>query len=126
MCFDRAPMTRPSSFLMLIVTAAHANLGECASPVVPPCSSLEKYVFCEDWSSGHIRPSKWKHEISATGGGNSEFQIYSQHPQNSFVANGTLHLRPSFTYHTMGDLRGDLNMHALGCTNDWNQGCMNR
>lgn len=82
-------------------------------------------VFCEDWSSGYIDKTRWTHEIGATGGGNAEFQIYSQHPQNSFVRDGTLHIRPTFTYNTLGDLRGDLDLDAQGCVNNWNNGCRN-
>merc|ERR1719498_47819 len=91
---------------------------------VLPCSALESYMFCDDFSDGYI--SKWSHEIAATGGGNSEFQMYTQHPQNSFIEGGSLHLRPTLTHNTMGDLRGDLDLHALGCTSDWNNGCRNQ
>jgi len=88
-----------------------------------PCSAFPEALFCEDWSSGLIRHQVWKHEVAATGGGNGEFQLYSQHPQNSFVVNGSLHIRPSWTYHTSGDLRGDLDLTPQGCTTDWNNGC---
>lgn len=81
-------------------------------------------LFCEDWSNG-ISPLHWSHETSATGGGNGEFQMYTSHPRNSFVKNGSLYLKPSFTYNTFGDLRGDLDLYAMGCTKNWNSGCSN-
>ena len=90
-----------------------------------PCSGLHGTLFCEDWASGRIRADVWRHEVGATGGGNGEFQMYTQHPQNSFVRDGALHIRPSFTHHTFGDLRGDLDLHAMGCTSEWNSGCLN-
>lgn len=103
-----------------------ANGEGCGAALVPPCSSLPNTLFCEDWSSGRISSARWKHEVAATGGGNAEFQMYTQHPQNSFIKDGSLYLRPSFTHNTMGDLRGDLDLHALGCTSEWNNGCRNQ
>ena len=54
---------------------------------LPSCDKLPSAIICEDWSSGMIRHEQWRHEVSATGGGNGEFQLYTQHPKNSFVAN---------------------------------------
>jgi len=106
---------------------AHASPPQSLPPVelssLPTCDMLPSAIICEDWSSGRIRHELWQHEISATGGGNGEFQLYSQHPQNSFVANGTLHIRPSFSYNHFGDLRDALDLRAYGCTSDWNNGC---
>lgn len=106
---------------MAIVVAHAAAAGALLS-----CAELgQPTILCEDWSSGRISTARWKHEVAATGGGNAEFQLYSQHPQNSFVQDGVLHIRPTFTHHTMGDLRGDLDLHSLGCTSEWNNGCRN-
>mmetsp|Transcript_73126 Transcript_73126/g.122092 ORF Transcript_73126/g.122092 Transcript_73126/m.122092 type:complete len:662 (-) Transcript_73126:95-2080(-) len=83
---------------------------------------MRNVLFHEDFSRG-IRHDRWKHDVSAHGGGNNEFQVYTAHSRNSYVSNGTLFLKPSFTYNQFGDLRGDLDLYALGCTNDWNHGC---
>ena len=107
-----------------LLASSATSLKFHASPALP-CSALSGgYLFCDDFSEGYI--SKWKHEIAATGGGNAEFQMYTQHPQNSFIEDGSLHLRPTLTHNTMGDLRGNLDLHALGCTSDWNNGCHNQ
>ena len=92
-----------------------------------PCAELPQagLMFCDDFSGG-LRHDRWTHEVAAHGGGNSEFQIYTAHPRNSRVKNGTLHITPSFTYHQFGDLRGDLDLYPLGCTTDWNRGCRNQ
>jgi beta-glucanase (GH16 family) len=47
--------------------------------------------------------SRWKHEISLAGGGNWEFQWYVNDRQNSFVANGLLNFRTSFTSDIFGE-----------------------
>ena len=106
---------------------SHASTPQFLPPVLlsslPTCDEVPSSIICEDWASGRIRNEQWQHEVSATGGGNGEFQLYSQHPQNSFVANGTLHIRPTFTYNHFGDLRHELDLRAFGCTSDWNNGC---
>lgn len=37
----------------------------------------------------------WSHEITLAGGGNWEFQMYSNNRTNSFVEDGILHIRPT-------------------------------
>ena len=104
-----------------------AHLAGASAAAAWSCDDMpqEGLMFCEDWASG-LRHDRWTHEIGAHGGGNSEFQIYSAHPRNSRVRNGTLHIKPSFTYNSLGDLRGDLDIYPMGCTNDWNRGCRNQ
>merc|ERR1719253_1241696 len=46
---------------------------------------------------------KWKHEITAGGGGNWEFEYYSNNRSNSYVRDGTLFLRPTLTSDTVGE-----------------------
>lgn len=75
--------------------------------------------FVENWNNFE----NWDPEIAATGGGNNEFQLYNFHPENIFIENGILNIKPSFT---KGDLRRDLNLYSNGCTNNWNNGCFNK
>lgn len=117
-------MSRSIVLLARILSIGGTFSVASTAPSLPAsCEQVNDSLFCEDWSSGRIRNDVWEHAVTANGGGNGEFQLYSQHPQNSFVANGTLHLRPTFTYNTFGDLRSDLDLKALGCTSNWNQGC---
>jgi len=39
----------------------------------------------------------WEHEIFAGGGGNGEFQYYTNYTHNSFTKEGILHLQPTLT-----------------------------
>ncbi|CEP13881.1 hypothetical protein [Parasitella parasitica] len=45
----------------------------------------------------------WQHEISLSGGGNWEFQYYTNNRSNSFVENGILYLKPTMTSDTIGE-----------------------
>jgi hypothetical protein len=37
----------------------------------------------------------WQYEVTCSGGGNNEFQLYSPDPTNSFVKNGKIFIKPS-------------------------------
>jgi beta-glucanase (GH16 family) len=47
--------------------------------------------------------SKWKHEITLSGGGNWEFQMYANNRSNSYVDDGNLYMRPTFTADAIGE-----------------------
>ncbi|PSN57618.1 Beta-1, partial [Blattella germanica] len=74
---------------------------------------------------------RWHHEISASGGRYHEFQMFVNNRSNSFVQNGILHIRPTFTEDVFGqdalyngilDLRGSA-LSGEKCTNPVNNGC---
>ncbi|CAO1306523.1 unnamed protein product [Diamesa hyperborea] len=72
----------------------------------------------------------WQHEITLAGGGNWEFQVYTNNRSNSFVEDGNLNIRPSLTADefTENFLRsGVMNLHggapADQCTNAQFWGC---
>lgn len=46
---------------------------------------------------------KWEHEITLSGGGNWEFQYYTNNRSNSFVADGHLHIRPTLLADDFGE-----------------------
>ena len=46
---------------------------------------------------------KWQHEITMSGGGNWEFEMYQNRRQNSFVKDGVLYLQPTLTVDHIGD-----------------------
>ncbi|KAK7096011.1 beta-1,3-glucan-binding protein-like [Littorina saxatilis] len=60
-------------------------------------------VFYDDFSSGKIDGNKWKHDCSADGVGNDEFQMYTPESRNSYVKNGVLYIRPTLTTDRFGD-----------------------
>lgn len=47
--------------------------------------------------------AKWKHEVSLFGGYNNEFQWYVNDRSNSFIHEGNLHLKPTFTADIFGE-----------------------
>lgn len=47
--------------------------------------------------------NKWEHENTLAGGGNWEFQWYTNDRKNSFVRDGKLHIRPSLTSDIYGE-----------------------
>jgi len=80
--------------------------------------------------------NKWEHAISAWGGGNNEFQLYTNEPTNSFVKDGKLFIKPTLLAETRNPQTGQpygqnfmqfgvLDVNALygTCTNTDNNGC---
>lgn len=72
----------------------------------------------------------WQHEITMAGGGNWEFQVYTNNRSNSFVEDGNLNIRPSLTADEFGEnfiRSGVMNLHggapADQCTNAQFWGC---
>ena len=53
--------------------------------------------------------SLWKHEINLGGGGNYEFQYYTNNRTNSYVEDGVLHFQPTLLADQIGEgaVRGD-------------------
>ena len=47
--------------------------------------------------------SKWQHEITMGGGGNWEFEWYTNNRTNSFVEDGVLYLQPTLFKDNIGD-----------------------
>jgi len=74
--------------------------------------------------------SKWQHEITMGGGGNWEFEWYTNNRTNSFVQDGILYIQPTLTVENIGErtLReGDMNIwggkFASECTSNAFYGC---
>ncbi|KAI6654657.1 Beta-1,3-glucan-binding protein-like [Oopsacas minuta] len=57
-------------------------------------------IFEDDFSV--LNFSKWQHEITMDGGGNREFEYYTNNRSNSFVRDGVLYLKPTFTSDIIG------------------------
>ena len=102
-------------------------------------------VAFTDWDQFHIiwqdefdwlDLGKWQHEVTATGGGNSEFQLYSPDGANSFVRDGKLFIKPSLLADNINPQTGapyghgfmssgvlDVAANYGSCTNSDNNGC---
>lgn len=74
--------------------------------------------------------SKWQHEITMGGGGNWEFEWYTNNRTNSFVEDGVLYLQPTLTLENLGEQvlqTGDVNLwggqYNAECTSNAFYGC---
>jgi len=59
------------------------------------CTSFPCLIFEDNFD--RLDFSKWGHEITAGGGGNWEFQYYTNNRTNSYVRNGVLYIKPTLT-----------------------------
>jgi hypothetical protein len=60
----------------------------------------EKLIFSDDFETLDFR--KWKHDLTMSGGGNWEFQLYHNNRTNSFVKDGMLYIHPTLTEDRVG------------------------
>nr|XP_002740986.2 PREDICTED: beta-1,3-glucan-binding protein-like [Saccoglossus kowalevskii] len=92
---------------------------------VPPCNGL---IFEDDFEKLDL--TKWQHEITAGGGGNWEFQLYTNNRSNSYVRDGVLYIKPTLLSETYGDdfiMTGSLDIWGAApadiCTGNQWWGC---
>jgi len=86
-------------------------------------------LFEDDFNS--LDCEIWEHEKTLGGGGNWEFEYYTNNRSNTFVSNGVLHIQPTLTADLIGDqsLMGGYNMNIWGtqpadqCTGNSFYGC---
>ncbi|KAI8903874.1 putative glucan binding protein [Gorgonomyces haynaldii] len=80
--------------------------------------------FQDDFNQ--LDQNAWRHDNTLAGGGNGEFQWYTNNRTNSFVQNGILHLKPTLTADTIGEQKM-LNGYTLDlgsqCNVQFNNGC---
>ena len=69
--------------------------GEKAVKQAEDCEAYPCVVFEDQFNSFDF--SKWEHEITAGGGGNWEFQYYTNNRSNSYVRDGHLFIKPTLT-----------------------------
>ena len=60
----------------------------------------ERLVFSDEFDKFDLK--KWKHDLTMSGGGNWEFQLYHNNRTNSFVKDGVLHIVPTLTEDRIG------------------------
>lgn len=97
--------------MVLIALAASAVRG------------AEKLVFSDEF--GRFDLSKWQHEVTMGGGGNKEFEWYTNNRTNSFVRDGALYLQPTLTSEKIGEEALNNGYVNLGseCTDNAFGGC---
>jgi beta-glucanase (GH16 family) len=68
----------------------------------------------------------WHHEVQMNGGGNGEFQVYDKDPENSYVRDGVLYIKPTLTLDKFNGNYEQLyngNIKLEGCTDPPGQDC---
>jgi len=96
---------------------------------VPLFSAAEVLVLDEQFNTFDL--SFWKHEITLGGGGNWEFEYYTNNRSNSYVKDGVLYILPTLTAATIGEqnLQSGYTMDVWGsspadlCTGNAFYGC---
>jgi len=75
-------------------------------------------AFSDDFDT--LNASKWIHEVTMSGCGNGEFEMYVPDTANSFVQNGSLHIHPSYTANWFNQSMCTSNSNSPV---DWQNGC---
>jgi beta-glucanase (GH16 family) len=115
----------------LATTAASVmllGLAHKAAAKVNP-AQFDTLVFSDEFDEFDF--TKWKHEITLGGGGNWEFQMYANNRSNSYVDDGALYMRPTFTADAIGEqavqINGEINLWGSSpadmCTGNAFYGC---
>lgn len=82
-------------------------------------------IFEENFNT--LNQRVWKHEQTLSGGGNWEFQWYVNDRKNSFIENGVLNIRPTFTKDYIGGedklYSATINIPPDQCTESYAWGC---
>ncbi|XP_035705779.1 beta-1,3-glucan-binding protein isoform X2 [Folsomia candida] len=88
-------------------------------------------IFREEFNTLDL--DLWDHEITMSGGGNGEFQVYQNNRSNSYVKYGKLYIKPTLTADKFGEdflYEGNLQLGgpapADQCTNPLWEGCERR
>ncbi|ELU07206.1 hypothetical protein CAPTEDRAFT_98044 [Capitella teleta] len=62
-------------------------------------------IWEDDFDS--LDPTKWEHEVTAWGGGNGEFQVYTPDSENSYVRDGMLFIKPTLLPENINPATGE-------------------
>jgi beta-glucanase (GH16 family) len=101
---------RIASFVCAAVLGVSAAIGTAQNAVegwIPDFVSAKKdevahqqaliqagwrLVWQDEFEGSHISPHHWSHEVNCAGGGNNEYQCYTEREENSYVDSGLLHI----------------------------------
>lgn len=89
-----------------------SNVSPAGSgPTGSQCTSYPCLIFEDEFDSLNL--DVWEHEITAGGGGNWEFQYYTNNRTNSYVRDGKLFIKPTLTIDALNDGPNSLTKGAL-------------
>lgn len=79
-------------------------------------------IWSDEFNQNSLDTSKWDYEIDCWGGGNNEQQCYTSRPQNVYLSNGALVLRPEYhPYGYTGSYENCTNNNENSCA--WTRPC---
>ncbi|WAR02687.1 BGBP-like protein, partial [Mya arenaria] len=86
------------------VASGGGSCGCTGKSIRPPgseltCTTFPCMIFEDEFDSLNL--DVWEHEINAGGGGNWEFQVYTNNRTNSYVRDGKLFIKPLVSYTTL-------------------------
>nr|AGT42010.1 lipopolysaccharide and beta-1,3-glucan-binding protein [Meretrix meretrix] len=96
--------------------ASGGSCGCTGKSIRPPgseltCTTFPCMIFEDNFDSLNL--DVWEHEITAGGGGNWEFQYYTNNRTNSYVRDGKLFIKPTLTIESLNDGPDSLTKGAL-------------
>ncbi|XP_050515651.1 beta-1,3-glucan-binding protein-like [Diabrotica virgifera virgifera] len=114
--FVLAAVCKVNSYCVRSVTTA-------SGPFAPKNICSGDLIFEDNFDCLNL--DKWKHEDTLAGGGNNEFEWYTNSRNNSYTSNGILHIKPTFVADELGEQFLQSATVDLGnkCTNPHNSGC---
>ena len=116
------------TLLSLGLSACGGSSGGGAATPTPPSVDAPsinenwQLVWSDEFNGDTIDNNKWSHEKNCTGGGNNELQCYTDREQNSFVADGQLHIvarQESFSGQSQSDDSPDYDPEDTSATRSY-------
>ena len=109
----------------------HIALSLAVAAVIGVAGAAEVLILEDTFDGTAINISLWKHELTLAGGGNWEFELYTNNRSVSYVKDGALIISPKLTNVTIGGDSAlssvDLNIWggdpATACTDPGFYGC---
>ncbi|XP_042221990.1 beta-1,3-glucan-binding protein-like isoform X1 [Homarus americanus] len=116
---------------MILLFLLYLACGVFAADVVDPkdCTAFPCMIFSDDFD--YLDHDAWEHEITMSGGGNWEFEVYVNNRSVSYTRNSTLFIKPGLTSEWKSEeflTSGDLNLWGMNgrgdvCTGNSYYGC---
>ncbi|XP_050415451.1 beta-1,3-glucan-binding protein [Patella vulgata] len=86
---------------------------------LPPRRMRGAVMFRDDFNGNHLNTNNWLIQVTATGEWHREFQVYTHDPQNVFLRNGHLYLKPTLTVDNPHFTENDLYHGILDVKKTW-------
>ena len=113
-----APTTvSPTTPTATILKTPSGGGGGAPASITPSGPFGTNLIWSDEFNTLDL--GRWKHAITAGGGGNWEFEYYTNNRSNSYVTNGVLYLQPTLTSMTLGSGTNATSIQNGGSLNLW-------